>query len=304
MLSFITPAYNTAVFLSATLESTLSQQLDVPFEVVVVDDASSDETPAVIARYRERFPDLLRSFRNEENRGGGATRNRAIGEARGELLYIVDSDNILPGGCAQTVLECLRETGLESASVARQRYFVEDTARLEHAWLLTQEGGRSSLRELFKSTAVPASHGNYLFTRSLFEAAGAYEEDRGAMESWTFGLKHILAGFDVAIAPGTYYFHRIGRGDSEWSVDEKRGVNDANAIAVLREHLNELPPDLLEKISLLDPSDRFFKYVDAGLFQPEISLDEFKAERERMRAAQPVPPGRLRRALRRIRQVA
>jgi glycosyltransferase involved in cell wall biosynthesis len=294
-LSFIVTAYNSAGFLSDALDSALAQELDVPCEIVVVDDASTDETPGLIADYERRHPDVIVSGHNEQNLGGGGTRNRAIALSRGELLYVLDSDNVIPAGMTQAVLDALRDSGLEAASIERLEFFTGEPGDGAHAWPLLHEGGISSLRHMFESGAVPASHGNYAFTRNLYDAVHGYEEERGAMESWTFGLKHLLKGFDVAIAPGTFYFHRVGREDSEWMVDAKRGLNDANGIAVLHEHLDELPPDLRAKVALLTPADQLSANVDAGMFREEVALEEFESRLRRNR--RPRRMGRLRDAV-------
>lgn len=97
------------------------------------------------------------------------------------------------------------------------------------------------------------------------------------MESWTFGLKHALSGFNVAIAPHTFYFHRIGRPDSEWTLEEKEGQNDPNAIAALQERFDDLQLDLRAKVELLDNRDKLFRCIEAGMFRQSISQDEFAA---------------------------
>jgi glycosyltransferase involved in cell wall biosynthesis len=291
-LSFIVPAYNSAGFLSDALDSVLAQELDVPFEIVVVDDASTDETPTLIAGYERRHPGVISSSRNDRNLGGGGTRNRAVAQSRGEWLYVLDSDNIIPTGTAQAVLDALRDSGLEAASIERLDFFTDQPGDGEHDWPLLHEDGVSSLRHIFESGAVPASHGNYAFTRRVFDAVHGYEEGRGAMDAWTFGLKHLLKDYDVAIAPGTFYFHRVGRKDSQWMVDAKRGLNDANGIAVLHEHLDELPPDLRAKVALLTPADELSANVDAGMFRQEVSLEEFENRLEQSR--RPRRMGRLR----------
>jgi glycosyltransferase involved in cell wall biosynthesis len=291
-LSFIVPAYNSAGFLSDALDSALAQELDVPFEIIVADDASTDETPSLIADYERRHPGTIRSSRNERNLGGGGTRNRAVAQSRGELLYMLDSDNVIPAGMAQAVLDALRDSHLQAASIERLDYFTEEPGDGDHDWPLLHEDGVSTLRHMLESSAVPASHGNYAFTRKLYDAVHGYEEDRGAMDAWTFGLKHLLEGYDVAIAPDTFYFHRVGRDDSQWMVDAKRGVNDSNGIAVLHEHLDELPPDLRAKVALLTPADKLSTNVDAGMFRQDVSLEEFEARLQRSR--RPRRMGRLR----------
>lgn len=79
--------YNRASFLPGALESVFAQRRP-PDEVLVIDDGSSDETADVLARYGDR----IRVVR-QANRGRSGARNRAVEEARGELLSFLDSDD-------------------------------------------------------------------------------------------------------------------------------------------------------------------------------------------------------------------
>jgi glycosyltransferase involved in cell wall biosynthesis len=81
------PTYNRARFLAGALESILAQTFR-DFEVLVVDDGSTDETSAVLATYGDR----IRVVR-QENQGRSAARNRAVREARGRYVSFLDSDD-------------------------------------------------------------------------------------------------------------------------------------------------------------------------------------------------------------------
>jgi glycosyltransferase involved in cell wall biosynthesis len=86
--SVVIPAYNRAELLRASLESALAQTF-ADFEVLVVDDGSTDDTGSVAAGYGER----VRFFR-QPNRGPGAARNLGISLARGEFIAFLDSDDL------------------------------------------------------------------------------------------------------------------------------------------------------------------------------------------------------------------
>ena len=91
LVSVIVPAYNTAGYLGRALDSALAQTVP-DLEVVVVDDASTDSTSEVAGRASERDP-RVRALRNERNVGPAASRNRAIDEARGEWIALLDADD-------------------------------------------------------------------------------------------------------------------------------------------------------------------------------------------------------------------
>jgi glycosyltransferase involved in cell wall biosynthesis len=89
LVSIVIPAYNAETQLARSLASVLAQDY-TPFEVIVVDDGSTDATAAVAAR----FP-AVRCLR-QANAGPSAARNRGAGEARGELIAFVDADDEVP----------------------------------------------------------------------------------------------------------------------------------------------------------------------------------------------------------------
>lgn len=86
-VTVVIPAYNQAQYLTEAVDSVLSQSYQ-KFELVVVDDGSTDDTPDVISSYG----DTIRSVR-QENQGLAGARNTGIIEARGELIGLLDSDD-------------------------------------------------------------------------------------------------------------------------------------------------------------------------------------------------------------------
>jgi glycosyltransferase involved in cell wall biosynthesis len=287
MLSFLIPAYDSADVVAEAVESALAQSIDEELEVVAVDDCSPDATYRVLDGLAGRHA-ALRVFRHEENRGGGPTRNSAAAHARGNLLYVLDADNVLPEGSVQPQLDELRRRGASAVSVGMLQFIDGTTGEHRHRWEQAQDDGWSSLRHAFEALAVPAAHGNYLYTRAMFEAVGGYEPDLGAVDTWSFGLKHLAQGFDVAIAEGAHYLHRIERpkSDSYWIRDQRLGQNDRNALIAIRRQWHRLPPDLQLKVDAMEPNDPFFACVAEGVFRQSVDEAEFTQAAARARAAQ------------------
>ena len=100
-VSVIIPVYNGAAYVEEALKSALSQE-GVDFEVVVSDNASTDDTVAIVSRY-DGDP-RLRILTNENNLGIFGNLNRLVDEARSPLIKILCADDwILPGGLAKQV---------------------------------------------------------------------------------------------------------------------------------------------------------------------------------------------------------
>lgn len=102
-VSVVIPCYNSAAYLPAALESVFGQTSG-DHEVIVVDDGSSDETPAILDRYAPR----LRSIR-QDNAGAAAARNRGAREARGRWLAFLDADDVWPSNRLERMIAYLRD---------------------------------------------------------------------------------------------------------------------------------------------------------------------------------------------------
>lgn len=87
--SVVIPSYNSAETLPRAIDSVLSQTVD-NLEVIVVDDASTDNTEAVLAEYED---DRVRFTAHETNKGGSAARNTGIELAVGEYVAFLDADD-------------------------------------------------------------------------------------------------------------------------------------------------------------------------------------------------------------------
>ena len=102
-VSVIIPLYNAEKFLGVCLESLLIQTF-TDFEVIVVDDCSTDSSVAIAKSYVERFGGRLKIVKLEKNTGSGSVpRNVGLEHARGEYVYFVDDDDLL----VDTALETL-----------------------------------------------------------------------------------------------------------------------------------------------------------------------------------------------------
>jgi glycosyltransferase involved in cell wall biosynthesis len=89
-VSFIVPCYNYGRHLPMALDSLLSQSLQ-ELEVIVIDDASHDETPSVFGKYAGNL--RVRLIRHDRNRGHIATYNEGLDLARGEFVAILSADD-------------------------------------------------------------------------------------------------------------------------------------------------------------------------------------------------------------------
>ena len=146
-ISVVLPAYNVEAYVGETLAS-LFAQTESGFEVIAVDDGSTDSTVAILEGWRERFAerDLQLTIVRRSNGGAGAARNDALDRARGKLLCFVDADDLLAPEALALLADMLesdpsldlvfplcrhvdqfgRPTGAVSGNDARSRYSARD----------------------------------------------------------------------------------------------------------------------------------------------------------------------------------
>lgn len=91
-VSVITPVYNVEKYIDKTLESIFAQTYK-DIEIVLVDDCSKDNSAQIIARYKEKHPEII-YFLQPKNMGAGAARNKALELASGQYVAFLDSDDL------------------------------------------------------------------------------------------------------------------------------------------------------------------------------------------------------------------
>lgn len=166
LISVVIPVYNAEQFLPACLDSVLHQ--DYPsFEILVIDDGSTDGSAALIDRYAAREPRIVAL--HQRNAGVSAARNRGLTEARGEYIAFVDADDRVTPSYLSHLLS--PQTDLSIAGITL-RY--EPSGRMEsHGFDRTRSARTDRERgllfadaEIHDTTKGPC---NKLFRREIIE---------------------------------------------------------------------------------------------------------------------------------------
>ena len=115
-ISIVTPVYQAQAFLRGCVESVLAQTF-WNWELLLVDDGSSDSSPALCDRFAAR-DQRIRVFHQPENRGVSAARNRALEEARGTCVAFLDADDRFVPETLETLWNLRASTGADASGCA------------------------------------------------------------------------------------------------------------------------------------------------------------------------------------------
>ncbi len=107
LISVIMPVYNGGSTIRQAVESVFCQ--NIPLELLVIDDGSTDQTSEVLSVYQDR-PDF-HYLKNPHNIGAAASRNRGVQEAHGQYVAFLDADDWWENGKLLLQLDTLHETG-------------------------------------------------------------------------------------------------------------------------------------------------------------------------------------------------
>lgn len=115
ILSYIIPVFNSAKFITTCLESLIIQQLlQTDYEIIMVNDGSSDDSEMIINKWCKNHPDIIVKYFKQENRGQGSARNLGISKSSGKYIWFVDSDDFLQKNSAKILLEELIKDDLDA----------------------------------------------------------------------------------------------------------------------------------------------------------------------------------------------
>ena len=124
LVSVIIPAYNAEAYLRRSVDSVLSQTL-ADFEIVLVDDGSTDGTAAICDAYAR--DDARVRVIHGQNGGVSAARNRGLAAARGDYIAWLDSDDYLLPGALEKLMDALRRNGVRVAMCNYRNILVDGT---------------------------------------------------------------------------------------------------------------------------------------------------------------------------------
>jgi glycosyltransferase involved in cell wall biosynthesis len=221
-VSVIIPAFNAAAFLAEAVESALAQT-HAPLEIIVIDDGSTDSTAEVAGR-------LPVTFMRQENAGVSTARNRAIARSRGELIALLDADDVwLPQKLAVQIEALDREPEAGYASCFFSYIFRPLPG--PPSWWPPRWYRDGHVPPTEAGLCIPST---WLLRRSTWDAVGPFEPQRRLGEdiNWLARAKDL--GFTTALVDDVLVHKRA----HEMNLSSQVAVTGAGVwLSTLRESL-------------------------------------------------------------------
>lgn len=266
-VSVVIPTYNSAHFLLKAVSSVQAQQWPT-LEIIVVDDGSTDDTPAVLRKLSQK--EGVRCIR-QENAGPAAARNRGIRESRGEWIAFLDDDDYWFPRKLEKQFRALAE---QDGDFAYCGVIVVDDDN-QTVSTLPAVARESLLNDLVWGNLL--STPTVIVRRSLFDQTGLFDEMLRTGEDWDLWLRLAANGRGVCVSEPLVAVHHSQRNPKQYHLSlheaaitrifsrffaSLRGRDDLAAIASQRRKILSSHFSMLAKAHLKQRNvPSFFRYA-------------------------------------------
>ena len=202
-LSVIIPCFNAADTIANQLEALANQQCFQPWEVIVSDNGSTDESVAILEQYKEKLPNL-HIVDSSDKQGAAHAKNVGVLAAAGEALAFCDADDEVALGWVAAMGEALSKYDF----VACRREY----NKLNEPWTLKYRRStqRNGLQKAEALCYLPHASGSTLgVKRSVYDAVGGFDESIPILDDTDFCWKIQLKGTKLHFVPEAVLHYRF-----------------------------------------------------------------------------------------------
>lgn len=200
LVSVLMTSYNREKYIAEAIESVLNSTYNT-FELIIVDDASTDKTVAIAKQY-EAKDERIKVYVNDRNLGQFRNRNKAAGYAVGKYIKYVDSDDRIYDWGLQYCIDLMEkypDAGMgifQAQNKVGEEYLIPEDAVNKH---------------LFENSFLNIGPSGIMLRRDVFEKAGRYNPDYGVPSDMYFNIK-MASLFPLVMLKKEFFFYREHEG--------------------------------------------------------------------------------------------
>lgn len=198
-------------FLAQAIDSVLEQSYP-DWELIVIDDGSADDTPAIADGYAERHPDKIRVFRNPRAQGLQACANQALEAARGDYIIRLDADDFFDESALLVLVTFLDRH--EDVGLVYPNYTYVDERGIPLGVEKRKKVGTEA-----KLLDLPAHGACTMIRKRILKSVGGYDERYDAQDGHEVWLKILHRSQVANVSTSLFFYRQHGRSVSR---DERR----------------------------------------------------------------------------------
>ncbi|WP_159783163.1 glycosyltransferase [Sodalinema gerasimenkoae] len=230
-ISVILPVYNGVSTITDTINSVLGQTFQ-EFELIVIDDGSTDDTVSVIETIKD---DRLR-IHQFENAGQGESRNRGAALAQGEYLSFIDADDLWTPDKLESQWQALQTHPQAAVAYSWTDHIDENNQFFRAGPHLTFSG--DVYKKLIISDFV-GSGSNVLIRKAAFDEVGGFAPHLTPAEDWDLWVR-LAARYEFVVVPQVHILYRTLTTSSSFNLAKM----EASSVQVMERIFAQAPPEL------------------------------------------------------------
>ena len=233
ILSIVIPVYNSGSYLVETFESIKAVKFSYPYEIILVNDGSTDtNTLEILDQYKDIFTVI-----NQKNEGVAMARNRGISEAKGKYILPFDSDDLMNENYYDLALH--KMVADNTIDILYGDYLVFGSEKRYN-----RSGKYNRLRLIQSGCFLPNAT---IYKKSVWKNNGGYDTNLSYAEDWDFWSRSAVQNYNFFYFDKPLYrYRRIYDGKS---LSQTKGHTSTEAVKILK---NKIPSSVFTQESISD----------------------------------------------------
>jgi glycosyltransferase involved in cell wall biosynthesis len=207
LVSFCIPAHNSGLFIGSTLNLLLAQDY-LNFEIIVVDDHSTDNTKDVLKNFNSRVKVI-----NADKRGAATARNKAFNESKGEFIVFFDSDDLVSANYLSTQLKKLDFSTESVAICSWGRFYNDDVEQKPDPNIIPKDlGFKEWICGYWTNNTHMTPPGRVLIPRKLLALSGLWDETLSLNDDFDFFARVFSKAKRIHYNDSGFFYYRSAVG--------------------------------------------------------------------------------------------